>query len=448
MKFTESEIMELKTSTAELKEAVIAICAMLNKHKKGEIYFGVKNNGEIVGQQVSDKTLRDISKTISDNFEPKIFPSIKEVEIDGKKCIHVAFEGHDVPYFVGGRVYTRVGTENKQMSPGELERLFTNKNATKLDAGLSDKTSEDINVKVLRTYLKKANDAKRINFKYINAELTLNKLGLVKGKKLLKAAEILFCNNNNLEVQAAVFAGKDKTTFLDIQQFKGTLFDLLNKSEDYVKEHINWRADLSQGRRVDVPEIPLRALTEVLVNSLCHRDYTTSKSNEIAIFKDRIEIFNPGLFPEDVKIEDYFRGKERSMPRNPIIAGILFLSSDIERWGSGLKRIYDECKTFNVKVEFENLKTGFLVTFSRKQAGEGVSEGVSEGVNRLFDYIKSNPGKRVPQIEEALGIPKKTLERWVRELRKENKIKFEGSPKTGGYWEIIDKGKEGDKNGR
>src|SRR3989344_2922365 len=86
MEFKESETIELKTSTAELEEAIIAICAILNKHKKGELYFGIKNNGIAVGQDISDKTLRDISKTISDNIEPKIFPIVKEVEIDSKEA--------------------------------------------------------------------------------------------------------------------------------------------------------------------------------------------------------------------------------------------------------------------------------------------------------------------------------------------------------------------------
>ncbi|MEK6921326.1 MAG: RNA-binding domain-containing protein, partial [Nanoarchaeota archaeon] len=43
----ESETIELKKSTSELKEAVISIVSILNKHQKGDIYFGVKNNGDL-----------------------------------------------------------------------------------------------------------------------------------------------------------------------------------------------------------------------------------------------------------------------------------------------------------------------------------------------------------------------------------------------------------------
>ena len=49
----------------------------------------------------------------------------------------------------------------------------------------------------------------------------------------------------------------------------------------------------------------MRAFTEALVNSLCHRDYANLKGNEIAIFKDRAEIYNPGQFLEGFEPEDF-----------------------------------------------------------------------------------------------------------------------------------------------
>ena len=77
MQFKESENLELKKSTSELKEAIIAIAAILNKHQKGKLYFGIKNNGDVVGQEVSEQTIRNISKSISSHIEPKIYPKIK-----------------------------------------------------------------------------------------------------------------------------------------------------------------------------------------------------------------------------------------------------------------------------------------------------------------------------------------------------------------------------------
>jgi ATP-dependent DNA helicase RecG len=57
MKFKESETIEFKKSTAELKEAVIAIAAMLNKHGQGDVYFGISDDGKVVGQDIGRMTI-------------------------------------------------------------------------------------------------------------------------------------------------------------------------------------------------------------------------------------------------------------------------------------------------------------------------------------------------------------------------------------------------------
>ena len=56
MKKRESEILEYKKSTAQLKEAVISLCTMLNKHNKGTVYFGIKDDGTVCGQDIGKKT--------------------------------------------------------------------------------------------------------------------------------------------------------------------------------------------------------------------------------------------------------------------------------------------------------------------------------------------------------------------------------------------------------
>ena len=62
----ESETLEFKKSTSELDKGVISLCAMLNKHENGTLYFGVRNDGVVVGQKnINENTLRDVSRRIS-----------------------------------------------------------------------------------------------------------------------------------------------------------------------------------------------------------------------------------------------------------------------------------------------------------------------------------------------------------------------------------------------
>ncbi len=44
----ETEKTEFKKSVSELKESLISIYAILNKHGTGELYFGIKNDGTVI----------------------------------------------------------------------------------------------------------------------------------------------------------------------------------------------------------------------------------------------------------------------------------------------------------------------------------------------------------------------------------------------------------------
>ncbi len=252
MKLRESETLELKKSTSELKEGVIPIVSILNKHGKGKLHFGVKNDGTVVGQQIGEATLRDVSREIGVHVEPRIYPSVTLEVLEEKPCVVVDFSGEDLPYFAYGRAYMRVGDEDRQLSAREIERLVAKKNQYRSgwESEVSDAPLSEASMRALSHFVKRANDAGRLDYRYDNARNVLHKLKLLKGRSLLNAGKALFCRDSGVEVQAAVFAGEDKITFLDIQSFKGDLFELIGKSESYVKEHMNWRADLSGSRRV------------------------------------------------------------------------------------------------------------------------------------------------------------------------------------------------------
>ena len=83
---------------------------------------------------------------------------------------------------------------------------------------------------------------------------------------------VIFTDKNPAKVQAGVFAGKDKLTCLDIRQFERNAFLLIKKSEEYLKEKMNWKVGFGHREREEIPEVPLAALHEALINSICHRD--------------------------------------------------------------------------------------------------------------------------------------------------------------------------------
>ena len=83
----ESEIIEFKKSTAEVKVGVVSIVAMLNKHGRGEVYFGINDDGKVLGLTIGRTTIKDVTQAVVDNTEPKVYPKVEVRQIDARECI-------------------------------------------------------------------------------------------------------------------------------------------------------------------------------------------------------------------------------------------------------------------------------------------------------------------------------------------------------------------------
>jgi ATP-dependent DNA helicase RecG len=439
----ESEKLEYKRSIAELNEGIISIVAMLNKHSYGELYFGIRNDGTPIGIDISEKTLRDVSQAIANHIEPQICPEIKQVFIEEKACIHIKFTGEETPYYSFGRAYIRIADEDRVLSPAELENYILKKNVGRKtwDSDLSEKTIDDIDEDALKKYLERANCAKRIDFAYTTKEGTLRRLNLIEDNKLKNAAYILFGRSPMLEVQMTIFAGTERLTFNDIKRESDNVLALVEATEKYIRNNIHWRVVLDGSvQRKEIPEIPIDAIREALVNSYCHRLYTSSQNNEITIYSDRIEIYNPGTFPEGLTPQDFIEGYERSIKRNPLLAQLMYYSKDVESFGTGLKRITVACKKAGVAVEFELLKKGFAVVFHRPSEQIVATKRLNVVKNKVegavLSTIAKNSAVTATQIAVLLSKSNRTIQRYLNSLQKKNVIRRVGSTKSG-YWEII-----------
>ena len=115
-------------SLAELDEGLNSMAAILNKHAAGELWFGIKNDGMLVGMEVTETTLRKVSQSIAAHIDPKIFPEVSNVLLSGKSCIRISFSGSEKPYYSHGRAYMCVANEDRQLSGKEIESITLRKN--------------------------------------------------------------------------------------------------------------------------------------------------------------------------------------------------------------------------------------------------------------------------------------------------------------------------------
>ena len=436
----EDEILEFKKTTGEINEAMQSICAMLNKHGHGTLYFGVWPNGEAKGQTVNESTTRDISRKIYESIVPQIIPTIKKVTVDGKSLVEVKFQGSEKPYSCRGVYYIRMADEDRILEPHELRQFFEYNKSSSWDSMLSEYTYDDVDIETVKKFYNKATACQRIKDDQFDPKNLLIKLGLLKGEKLTNAGNLLFSKNGPIVLKMAIFATDEKLTFLDINRINGNIFNLIEKANSYVNQNIRWRADIVGLERVETPEIPLKALREIICNSFAHARYNTFTEHEISIHPSMIRIYNPGEFPLGYKPEDFVNQNLPSMIRNPLILKTLFLSDDVESYSSGFKRVYEECKIQNVSTMYEIYRDGFTFIFKRNVINDDVKNVVNKKITNdeqlVLNLLKSNSALTAKKIGENINKSERTVQRILKSLKDKNLIERIGETK--GFWKIND----------
>ena len=221
----EDERTEHKRSTSEMRKGVESIASILNKHGHGTLYFVVRNDGEVVGQDVSDKTLRDVSQAVGNHIEPRIYPQIERLETpDGRAYVKVTFSGGERPYACDGRYRIRSADEDVPMSASALKDMILERAAGRdpWDGRSSGKPVSAVDEEVLRRYVARGVQAKRIPFQYTDARDVLSRLGLLcEDETLTNAAMVCFTDRPQVGLRMGVLADSDRVTSSTTSRSRG-----------------------------------------------------------------------------------------------------------------------------------------------------------------------------------------------------------------------------------
>lgn len=103
------------------------------------------------------------------------------------------------------------------------------------------------------------------------------------------------------------------------------------------------------GRRIETYSYPIDAVSEAVMNAFVHRDYTMTSDIKIELFDNRLAISSPGSLPDGLTVEDIKQGGNAK--RNPFLINALDKMDYIEKYGSGIRRIYSLYKVFKRQPE-------------------------------------------------------------------------------------------------
>ena len=413
----ETREVELKKTTGELKDAMHSACAFLNTDG-GWLIFGVTPVSlKIVGQEVTENTRRELAQALA-GLEPAVDVRVEYVDVPDRQGLQVIALYFDTwvwgkePFTYHGRPYYRVESVTKVM-PRDMydERLRASKPhkfawERQPAEGLK---LEDLNQERIRGAVRLGVEMGRMSEMAFTEPLekVLEKWRLLTDGVPNNAAAMLFtndtCNYPQFILRLARFRGNDKNEFIDNQRVEGNFFVLLDAGMSFFFKHLSLSGKIVGFKREEHLEIPSEALREALINALCHRQYEKyNLTIGIAIYDDRIEIENPGMFPPQITLAN-IKEPHGSYPYNPLIADVLYKTSYLESWGSGVKRIVEACRKQNVPDPEWSMSGGFVTVTFRK------STQTSTQTNIIKDDRKELVLELVPELVQSLSSQVKIL---------------------------------------
>ena len=310
----------------------------------GRIYVGVSDTKEIKGVTVSNKLLSQIHST-GRGCDPPITVDVRSFKYQGHDLLIVRVpEGKEKPYGSSGGYYVRMGASSQKLNRNELVDFVRSIDPVSLERRDSKGFNypKDFNRPVFRSFLKKA----EIVTRGLSVENLLVSLELARrdGKQVVvnNACALFFAKEPirflpQARVTCILYKTPERTEILDRKDLEEGLLENAEQAEIFLLRHLRLRYEIEGLKRIDHHEIPKKALREGIINSLVHRDFSVVGANVIMeIDPSQLRITNPGGLPAGLKPSEF---GEVSMRRNPLVAEIGSRVGEVERAGSGIRRM-------------------------------------------------------------------------------------------------------------
>lgn len=463
----ESKNIEYKVAVPKKSEKYMKTVVAFANGNGGKIVFGIDDKTlEIVGMDEDNifKTMDAITNAISDSCEPRIRPDVTLQTVNDKTVIVVEIlPGAMRPYYIKSEgmtegTYMRVSGTTRPVEGYMLKELILEGQNRYFDSEpcrelqITDEDIQNFCKTMKETAIKNTwQNSEKAKIKDItkNTLLSWGILTEVQGEIFPTNAYALLTGQLRMQpvIQCGLFKGKDRAYFADRKEFDGPIQNQVDAAYQYVLEKINMGMQIQGIYRQDVYELPTDSVRELIANAVAHRSYLEPGNIQVAIFDDRLEVTSPGMLLNNVSIKKMIEGY--SKPRNPAIANAFAYMKIIEKWGTGIPRIFRECRDYGLPdpelIDFDgdfrvNMYRNNTNKASNESINESISESISEPLNSdeavIMAIIKSNPQISQKEMATKSGFSRSKIQRILKVLQGKKVLYREGARKNG-YWKIL-----------
>lgn len=395
-----SEAVDWLPGRAPVTDIATVLVAMANTHG-GTLVLGVAPRSDRpAGIDDTENAINCVLEAALSIEPPLIIPMPQVVHVQGAPLIVVQVpRGMPYVYALEGRFLKREGGANVPLSPVALRRLMLERGDVTFEAEPArDAQKSDLDWDRVEEYV-----AGLSGLANLTPEQVLLKRGCLvrRGDELIPthAGILLFGKDpqqfvRGADITAARFAGTEMGDVFTRQDITGTLPEQIRRAETFLVDNLRKGVQLSDRMaRSEQMEYPLKAVRELVVNAVAHRDYSIQGDGiRLYLFSDRLEITSPGGLPGPVTVENIV---EERFSRNSAIVQVLSDMGFIERLGYGVDRVIALMREASLPdPKFTETAGGFRVTLYntavvKETSGEqelfgGVFRG--EPINRRQEY--------------------------------------------------------------
>lgn len=379
-----------ETNTVELKKAVSRpgelaerMCGMANA-QGGIIIIGVEDSTlKVVGIPDTRMALtHDMVLRATRQIDPPLFLDPPEPEVyllDGKRVVVATIPpSHGPVYQASGVFWIRRSTQTIPLRASEMLELSNDRGLQDWELqSVRDATMKDIDSDRVEVYVRQRSMRSRSLHRFDNMQQLL--IGLqcarvVNRKVVPTNAGLLFFGRypQQYVIQSEVVCVLYRDAsgvggYSDRKIITGPIQELIDETESFLSQHVPVGGRIEGWKRIDLPDYPLEALREAVVNAVIHRDYSRRGERiRLLYYADRIEVHSPGLLLPGVTVEQMRRGEVTSKLRNPVLAGLLRdIPGYMERVGSGIRLMLEETRRMGLPPPQFREMSEFVVTFSK-----------------------------------------------------------------------------------
>ena len=418
-----------------VNDSIIKTIAAFANTDGGKIYIGVLDNGEVAGIDDIDAELLKLTDKMRTNIRPDVLMMVNtDVEtFDNKKIIVVTVaRGLRRPYYLTSKglrsegVYVRSGASSVPSSETAILQMIQESSGDTFETRLS--MNQNLSFEFATTYFSES------GLKLADAEMRT--LGILTAEGFTNLA-LLLSDQCPSFVKAASFDDDSRDVFLERVEFSGSILKQLEDAYGFLVAHDKFKTGYDGLRRIDYDDYPKQALREAIVNSVAHREYALSGPTLVSVMPSFVEITSLGGLVFGITPEDL--GANISIPRNKLLAALMYRLGIIEAWGTGIGRMRSAYDDTNDTVEISITANTFSVKLPNRNASTNVTTNTSTNTGKpssdkdaVVEAVKDGCNTRA-KIQVQAGFSQSKTIGLLRELVNNGVLKKQGGSRNTSY---------------